>query len=160
MSKFPETIFPIPEKDSFQLFEFYNKNFPESQWTQEHWNEILMSDKKNILIGLKEKNAYIGFIFGKIIGKHVLSASIDALAVDSKYRRNGYGSFLMKKFLEVAFNHFLAKKIKLHFRDSNESRLIKFYTTLGFRNHHITGAYSNGEAKHCLEIEKTDFLAL
>lgn len=159
MQNFPEIIFPIPREDSSALFEFYNKNFPDSQWTQKHWDTILSSRGKSILIGLKNKASYVGLVFGEIIGGKDSSASVNAIVIDRRFRRNGYGSFLIRKFLKIAFLEFLVNTISLHFRDSNESSLIEFYTNLGFNKHHEKGFYSNGESKHCLSMTKDDFLA-
>lgn len=159
MSDFPEIIFPIPKEDASVLFEFYNKNFPDSQWSQEHWDRIINSNKEYILVGLKNTAVYIGLISGKIVNADSAIATIDAILIDRNFRRHGYGSFLINKFLEATFLNTSIELVSLHFRDSNESKLIKFYTDLGFKNHHQEGAYSNGEAKHYLEMTRNDFLS-
>jgi ribosomal protein S18 acetylase RimI-like enzyme len=150
----PSIIFPIPTKDKAILFKFYNENFPDSQWDQECWNEIFSGSDTDISIGLKLGTRYIGLILGEI-SEDNSSVIITALAIEHAFRRYGYGTILVEKFIEIIFTQTSVNKIILHFRSSKKNKLIKFYAELGFKNYHEVGHYSNGENKCYLELLKS-----
>ncbi|MFA5777366.1 MAG: GNAT family N-acetyltransferase [Parcubacteria group bacterium] len=136
-----------------QLVDFYNENFSLSKWSEKYFNGFLddKKERKMECFILEKNNKIIGFILGRKVGKIRFRYNLTTLLVDEKYRGKGYSKLLMDKFLKTIKENKEARKVYLHFRDSNDFE--GFYKHYGFSGHRITGAYSNGEKKHYMEIK-------
>ncbi len=132
-----------------ELLDFYNKNFPLSQWSEKYFLNFFK--KGSIFYAVKEKNKIAGIICGKKEKSDRRTFKIYALAVDSDCRGRGYGRLLMAELLKKIFDNKSIKMACLHFRESN--KLENFYSKFGLGNHAIDGAYSNREPKHYMDIK-------
>ena len=142
----------IKELRKKQLLNFYNENFPLSKWSSEYFNRFLddKKERKMECFILEKNKKLIGFVLGRKVGNIKARYNLTTLLVDKKYRGNGYSKLLMNKFLKNIGRNKGARKVYLHFRDSND--LEGFYRHYGFSKHRITGTYSNGEKKHYMEF--------
>lgn len=136
-----------------QLADFYNKNFSLSRWSNGYFYKFLddKSERKMECFILEGDNKVIGFILGRKVGKIRFRYNLTTLLIDKKYRGKGCSKALMDKFLKTIKKNGEARKVYLHFRDSNDFE--GFYRHCGFSKHRITGTYSNGERKHYMEIK-------
>lgn len=148
--KYPLQIKNIKEK---KLAHFYNSNFPLSKWSNEYFNSFLNDEnKRKMECFVLEKNyKIIGFILGRKVGNIKFRYNLTTLLMDKQYRGMGYSKLLLNEFLKNIKRNKEAKKVYLHFRDSNDFE--GFYRHCGFSKHRITGFYSNGEKKHYMEIK-------
>lgn len=145
---YPPTIKKLRKK---QLANFYDQNFPLSQWGEQYFNTFLDDKKREATCLVLEKNQkIIGFILGKTVGSIPNRLNLTTLLIDRKYRKKGLSRLLLDNFLTIIKQNKSINKIYLHFRDSNNFE--SFYKHYGFKNHRITGFYSNGEKKHYMEI--------
>lgn len=95
---------------------------------------------------------------GKMSKTNSSCLMLSAILIDNELRGYGYAKKLIKNFLEKAFENKAVDKIELHFRGS--SNLQGFYEKFDFNNHHVCGTYKNGEAKHCMEISRSDIMGI
>ena len=137
------------EIEKKELLDFYNKNFPLSQWSEKYFLNYFKNDA--IFYAAKEGNKIAGIVCGQETKPGSRIFIISALAVDVRFRRKGYGRLLLAKILEEIFGKKSIKMACLHFRESN--KLENFYSKFGFGNHAIDGAYSNGEPKHYMDLK-------
>lgn len=142
----------VKAKRKKELVSFYNKNFPLSQWDREYFDNFLddKNEKKMSCLVLEENKKVAGFIMGRVVGKIKKRLNLTTILIDKKYRKKGLSKILLDNFLKITKQNKSIKKVYLHFRDSNNFQ--NFYARYGFKNHRITGHYSNGEKKHYMEI--------
>jgi ribosomal protein S18 acetylase RimI-like enzyme len=156
----PRIINKLSPTDRLILLKIHNRAFPFSRWKKTSWNHFLDSDKGLVFCAIKKSGLYAGFVMGNPIDKNCSVVLLSALVVVKKYRRNGYGRKLVAIFLQTAFSVRSTEKVVLHFRETNKKTLLPYYKKLGFGNHKVCGAYTNGEAKHFLSITRRSFFGL
>jgi len=138
----------INNKCLISLWRLYNCNFRFSRWTKGYFFSFVKYPA--ILYSIKVDKELAGFICGKPEAKSSKRYIISALLIKKKFRGKGYAESLVKKAIESISETRKFESIGLHFRDSNN--LKNFYKKIGFKNHKITGTYSNGEKKHFMEM--------
>ena len=111
------SIKPINDKDIDLCYELDSNTI--SLWSKKQWDEEFKKDGIKV-IGVLFSNLLIGIcVFHVILDE----AQINFFVVDQKYRKKGFGSYLMsylikqceklninKLFLEVSHNNFTAEK--------------------------------------------------
>lgn len=147
-------ILPIKkllDDDRDLLVSIYNKNFPLSRWSKKYFFTFLLDSPRSFFgFYIKQDENIIGLALGRLIPQDISIFCLSALWVDKRFRGQELGKKLVQKIISVIANKRSVGKIILHFRDSNN--LEKYYSRLGFSGHKITGAYSNGEPKHYMEL--------
>jgi ribosomal protein S18 acetylase RimI-like enzyme len=147
----PSFITSITPRHKARLLELYTRNFPLSPWNQRYLDAFLSGKKRStIFYAIKEKDDFIGLILGRSSKTDPEIMILSVLAVDPHHQRKGYGSMLIEKFLSSVKKNPRIKKVFVHFRQCND--LENFYSRAGFKNHSISGSYSNGEKKHQMEF--------
>ena len=111
------TIKQIKEKDIDLCFELDSSTI--SLWSKKQWIDEFKKEGVNVF-GLLISNFVVGICGSQVI---LVEAQINFFVVNQKYRKNGYGSYLMcylikqcedlnieKLFLEVSKNNIIAAK--------------------------------------------------
>ncbi len=148
--------FSILEKTNLKkyLLFFYNKNFPDSVWSEKYFDSILLK-KETILLVLQKNNQLAGFVLAKKSLTTKKSLNLCAILVDKDFQHCGFGKMLVKKLLLQVKKNTRISSMYLHFREKN--KLEKFYQKLGFKNIVPDGFYKNGDKKYRMEISLKNF---
>jgi len=145
------SISRITERDFDVVFELYNKTFLSSPWSKKFFTSYFKNRSRNSLgFCLQIGTKCAGFTWGRMSQKKSSCFNISALWVDQASRGCGYGKKLLQALIDEAKKSASVKKVYVHFRERNA--LHSFYSKLGFINHKIAGNYSNGEAKHYMDL--------
>jgi ribosomal protein S18 acetylase RimI-like enzyme len=92
----------------------------------------------------------VGLVIGRTVLDDTSNFNLVSLLVHPDFRGRGLAGTLMKKFLSSARRLKGAKKITLHFRESNG--LEKLYAKYGFSFVGSDGSYSDGENRMRMEM--------
>jgi ribosomal protein S18 acetylase RimI-like enzyme len=137
-----------------EMLKLHNKAFPNSKWGKNYF-EKFFSEKYRapICVFVVKRKKIAGFAIGHRHPKNKSNFVLCLILVAPYHRGKKIGNELMIKFFAAAFELPWMKTLILHFRESNR-RVKKFYTQFGFKNHRISGKYSNGEKKHYMSINR------
>ncbi|TAK95250.1 GNAT family N-acetyltransferase [Patescibacteria group bacterium] len=141
----------ILAEDLDNICKLYNDNFPLSPWSKKSFQNFLNDQNRSPLsLLIKDSGKIAGFVLGRCSKTHPEIFNLNTLLVTEAQRGKGYARVLIEKLVAIVSKNENIKQITVHFRDNNQ--LESFYSRLGFSGHQIIGTYSDGEAKHQMEI--------
>lgn len=105
-----------------------------------YYTSVIESNKYIVLVSKHDDNI-VGYIIGEVSSEIPDRFHIISFSVQSKYRKNKIGTYLMNKIIELAQKrYFNINKISLYVMASNDIA-IKFYLKVGFLKEKILKNY-------------------
>lgn len=95
------------------------------------WYNFKTGSNKNHYYSAREKGVLIGYFGLKDISK-VFKTSTLGIVIDANRVGEGFGTEILKNYLDLYFNKLNMKKMKLEVASFNE-RAIKLYNSMGFK---------------------------
>lgn len=134
--------------DMERIQQIARENSSAAQWSEKHYQEVFAEKSKlHLVLVLEEGERVQGFIVGRLAGDQW---EIENIAVDGALQRQGYGSQLLREFVQCARNRGTATFLEV--RESNLAAR-KLYEKMGFTAMGRRKSYYQSPAEDALILE-------